>query len=950
MAVFKTINLPKYISLPLLCLTLSLLIVNNCPAKTLVVVGDKSYAPFEFLDDKNKPRGIFIDYWRLWSKKTGIKVDHRLLDWPDAQKAVLTGEADVISGFFYSEEREKKYDFSAIYYEMKTHIFFHNSIYGLQGLEDLSGFRIGVIAGGYTAGYITEKRPDLEMVVYPDHEQLARAAVNGEIRVFTATTPVMMFYLAKLGKKHDFRKTEKPIYSANIHAAVKKGDIKTLALVNGGIKAITPEEVLDIQDSWIGDSLISRVPWRIIAIITFAALSAFLVIITWNRQLSRKVAKATEEIKAQREAVILSEMQARRSEELFRRFTELSQDCIMRFDRHHKHLYVNDVAEAMTGIPPSEFIGKTHDELNFPKHLIGLWYEAIETVFTSGEHNRIEFELPNSIWIDWLLFPEKDLDGNVTAVMTSARDITQYKKSEAEKNRIGRFLETVIDNASMWICVVDNEFNVVLWNIAAEIISGYAREEALGGTLIWERIYPEKEYRRSMLIWFKEIFASDKGLGEIECRITARDGSIKLVSWTVRTLLDENSRRIGGLAIGQDITDKALLEERLLQSQKMQAIGTLASGIAHDFNNILQAISGFVQLMSAVEDRDENDREHLGRIEQSTRRAAGLVEQLLTFGRRMEPKVKTVDMNKEIKNISDILSRTLPRMISIETRLSPDLKMISADPNQIEQMLLNLGSNAGDAMPDGGRLVIETWNFTADEEYCGLHGGFTPGEYVQVFVSDTGQGMDQETRQHIFEPFFTTKEIGKGTGLGLFTVYGIVNNNNGRITCYSEPGLGTVFKIYFPALVEASQGRSAPDSERSKPKGGEETILLVDDEPAIIEVAGEMLSQHGYEIMIAISGEEALEIYKEDGIQIDLVVLDLGMPGMGGQAALRKIIEINPMAKVIIASGYSPNAQVKDAMDTGAAAYLSKPYRYSDLLKIIREVLDKPGGEPLAAV
>jgi CheY-like chemotaxis protein len=305
----------------------------------------------------------------------------------------------------------------------------------------------------------------------------------------------------------------------------------------------------------------------------------------------------------------------------------------------------------------------------------------------------------------------------------------------------------------------------------------------------------------------------------------------------------------------------------------------------------------------------------------------------------VESKLRPVDLNHEIVMVSKLLERTIPKMINIELHLSEDLKTINSDSLQLEQIVMNLGVNARDAMLEGGRLIFETANVTLDKDYCKNHLGSTPGEYVLMSVSDTGHGMDKETLKHIFEPFYTTKETGKGTGLGLAMVYGIVKNHGGYITCSSKTCQNTTFKIYFPVLKAESMEIKAKLKKEEKIFLGSETILLVDDEETLIDIGQNILGRFGYKTIAARSGEEAIELYKAEKDGIDLVILDLSMPGMGGHKCLKELLKIDPKTKVIIASGYSAELHAKDTLASGAAGFIGKPYRLIDMLKKVRDVL-----------
>ena len=387
----------------------------------------------------------------------------------------------------------------------------------------------------------------------------------------------------------------------------------------------------------------------------------------------------------------------------------------------------------------------------------------------------------------------------------------------------------------------------------------------------------------------------------------------------------------------------ARLEEQLRQSQKMEAVGTLAGGIAHDFNNILGAVLGYAELARDLGQEGKENLAELDEIIAAALRARDLVRQILTFSRKVDTLLKPLDLNQEVKRAAAILERTLPKMISPRLALDPELRRINGDANQIEQVLINLASNARDAMPQGGELILETRNVVL-EDWQRARGlmGVEPGPYVLLRVSDTGTGMDQSTQSQIFDPFFTTKEVGQGTGLGLSTVYGIVRGHGGYIQCTSLPGQGTTFHIYLPALQQVEDPWEEAPEESEEIQGGNETVLVVDDEESLRGLARQIMGRAGYDLRWAASGEQALELYQEQGDRVDLVILDLGMPGMGGLKCLERLRRLDPQVKVLVASGYSHQGMVNQVLAAGAAAFVAKPFRKKDLLGMVRQVLDEP--------
>lgn len=390
-----------------------------------------------------------------------------------------------------------------------------------------------------------------------------------------------------------------------------------------------------------------------------------------------------------------------------------------------------------------------------------------------------------------------------------------------------------------------------------------------------------------------------------------------------------------------------LLERQLARAQRLEALGTLASGVAHDFNNILQALTGRVDLMVRDRSLSETTRGHIDNMRRSIMRAGDLVARMLSVSRAGEARLATLDLNREIASLVEMLGHALPRMVRIRTDLAPDLAPILGDANRLEQAVLNLATNARDAMPEGGELIFTTRNRRLDQA-AARAAGLSPGDYVTLQVSDTGQGMDEVTMGRIFEPFFSTKAPGQGTGLGLYSVYGIIKEHHGVVTCHSQPGGGATFTMYFPQATAAPE----PDQEQAQAcapaAGGEQTLLLVDDEPEILAFYSEALAAQGYQVLQAATGEEALRRLDEPGRRVDLIVMDLNMPGMGGEKALRLIRERHPSVCIIVASGYHDRRLKSSVLAAGAQQFLAKPFDFARLLAVIRQVLGEAASAPPA--
>jgi len=393
------------------------------------------------------------------------------------------------------------------------------------------------------------------------------------------------------------------------------------------------------------------------------------------------------------------------------------------------------------------------------------------------------------------------------------------------------------------------------------------------------------------------------------------------------------------LGVATEITERKLLEEQLLQSQKMEAIGQLAGGVAHDFNNILTAIVGYTDLLSAEVSGNDRQLEDLEEIRKAARRAAALTRQLLAFSRKQVLELRNIDLNDVVLNLDKMLRSLISENIELKTDLADDLAAARADPNQIEQVIMNLAINARDAMPDGGTVTIETGNATLDDAYAAQHVSVIPGEYVMLAVSDTGCGMDERTKSRIFEPFFTTKPAGRGTGLGLSTVYGIVKQTGGNIWLYSEPGKGTTFKIYLPAIAALPEdiGKIAPAEAARR---GAETVLVVEDDEQLRRLTHRALDAQGYTVLVADRGATALDISRRHKGDIDLLLTDVIMPDTNGRKLAETIRAARPGLRVLYMSGYPDGAIASHGMLEPGVAYLAKPFPTEAITRKVREVLE----------
>ena len=633
---------------------------------------------------------------------------------------------------------------------------------------------------------------------------------------------------------------------------------------------------------------------------------------------------------------------------MFRTLADNLLDVIMVFDRDLRHLYVNSYVEKQTGIPQQQFIGRTHEELGFPEAITKIWEKAIRKVFSTGQVERIEFQLPNQTWIDWLLMPKKNTDGSTQHVITVAREITERKHLEEE-------LERRVAERSMELLQSEKEYRDLFHespdmiyisspagryidiNPAGVALLGFKnKEQALGASV--QDCYGHAEDR----IKFQELIQQQGFVKDHEVTLKRIDNIPLQVLITANAVKDRNGRCIAYRGIVRDITERRKLEQQLFHVQKMESIGTMAGGIAHDFNNILGGIMGYASLMKTRMNTDHPFYTYVDIIERGTQRAAELTSQLLTLAMGGTYNFVPVNLNESILDTIQMLAQLFDRSIQVRTNLDDALPTVEADSILMQQVLMNLLMNAGDALPHGGEIVVETQVETITNQTLGRHIEARCGRYAVVSVSDNGVGIEPGILQRIFDPFFSTKGKGKGTGLGLAVVYGVLKNLNGFVKVYSEPGQGSIFRVYLPVSGRPQGEKNI--SEISGNLGGNEIILIVDDEEDIRELASDMFTSYGYRVILAADGEQACRIYADKQGEIDLVLLDMVMPRLGGLETFLKLRAINPDVKIILSSGYSENGRAQEIIKYGVSGFIQKPYQVQKLLAMARQILNQQNG------
>jgi two-component system, cell cycle sensor histidine kinase and response regulator CckA len=888
------------------------------PPASIKVVMDNNYPPYVFQGPGGILQGILVDQWRLWERRTGIKVEISALVWDQALRGMKAGQFDVIDTIFATEERSRWLDFGKAYAKIEVPAFFANDISGITDSASLRDFVVAVKSGDSAIEWLRRNGVN-KLAFFDSYQALVLAAKERRISVFVADKPPALYYLYQYGIQDHFNHTS-PLYLGEFHRAVRKGNQELLRTLDVGFARIPPVELDAIDAKWYGATLPAggflKYPLYGAGLLALLALA----LCAYSQALRRAVNARTSELKASKD--LFETIYHSVNDAIFIHdpgtgaIVDVNQRMLQMFGCTREEALSLQMADFSAGTPP------------YTRAEADAWMVRASRGTAQLFPWKAKSRDGRFFWIE--LNMRLARIGEVDRILVAARDISERKAAEESLNLSRELFQAAFQSGPLLMAISDvgtGRFLEVNDNFLR--LSGYTREEVIGKTSI-ELGWIRAEDRKPLVA---ELVRSGRVSGT-RLKLTGKNGVPIWCLYFGEIISIAGEQRL--LSLADDLTERNLAEEQLRQAVKMEAVGHLAGGVAHDYNNMLTVIIGSAELLKNFSGNDPMLMKLSSTILDAAKRSADLTRELLTFSRKGERTTVMFDIHKVVRAVVSLLEHSVDKNILLDTRLFAGDVWVSGDPSLLQSALLNLGINARDALPGGGTLTIATENLELDYEFCLLHAfQVEPGPYLEIAVSDTGAGIAKDDLQHIFEPFFTTKAVGEGTGLGLAMVYGTVKSHRGMIEVSSEPGKGTTFKLYLP-LAEAAPPATG---EKSPVPRGEGSILLVDDEPLLRDLGKKLLEDLGYRVYLAENGEKALEVYAGHRDEIALVLLDMIMPKMGGKETLQRLVERYPEVVVLITSGFHREGNRNLLKNLGAKGFLQKPYRRETLARAVAQAL-----------
>ncbi len=891
------------------------------------ITHDPGWPPVEFTNQKGESSGMSADYVHLIEQRLGITFKRvQVKSWGEAYTRLKNWEIDMTSSVAITPQRTAIWAFTKPYLNIPIVIATQSDVTYIADIKELANKKVAVVKGYAVEDWIIRDFPEIQLIQAKSTLDGLEMLQRGEVFAYLDNLLIIGDFQAKMKVSNIKIAGQTPYINAQC-MAVRKDWAPLASIVQKALASISETERREIYRKWLPVRYEHGFNYIFFWKIATAFMVIIVVMLLWNRQL-------TKVIKSRKQA----EEALRESERLHRTYITSAPYGVFITDTHGRYVQVNPSVCQITGYTEQELLQMQLTDF-YPEDSMPEGLKGFRAVLRDGLlKGEMLFQHKNRDRRWWVLTVVQISD---TRFLCFCSDITERKKAEEKILETNTLLNSVLEGTTDAIFVKDKNGKYILVNSGTCNAIGRNVQEIIGRND--SELFPSEsanvinEIDQQVMSTGKTVLAEEK--------LQTSEGT---TYWLVNKspYFNEANEINGLIGISRDITsikraeeEKEKLHEQLRQAQKMESIGQLAGGVAHDFNNMLGVILGHSELAMENIDPSQSLYGNLKEIRKAAERSADITRQLLAFARKQTISPAVLNLNDIVQSMLKMLLRLIGEDINLTWIPGNALWSVKTDQSQINQLLINLCVNARDALTGVGKIVIETANCTIDENYCANHAGFRPGEFVKMTVSDNGHGMNKETLTHIFEPFFTTKGVGQGTGLGLATVYGTVKQNNGFINAYSEPGKGATFSIYLPrhlGTLEQLQQKIVPEGT----VGGHETILLVEDESAILEIARRILQNLNYTVLAASGPAEALILAENCAQEIHLLVTDVIMPEMSGRDLEEQLRKSRPGIKCLFMSGYTANIIANQGVLDDEVDFIQKPFSKNDLAGKIREVLN----------
>ncbi|MBF9014990.1 MULTISPECIES: transporter substrate-binding domain-containing protein [unclassified Oceanispirochaeta] len=896
----------------------------------LIIGGDDNFPPFEYLDEDGNPAGYIVDLTRAIAEFMDLNIRIELGPWNEAYGKLISGDVDLLQGIFYSQERDKIFSFSQAHSVVSNVVVTREGSKTIDSLADLKGLDVFVVEKDVTHSYLIEEKVDANIITEDSIKTIVLRLASGEGDCALLAQIPSNYWITKFELNNLVFGTHSLLSPEYNYGVLEQNSNLLLPFQEGLSVLMANGQQQEIYSKWLGryeaDNIMSiweMIRFNFIIIIPF--LSIIIIVFIWFLSLQKLVQSRTKELQL--------------SEQKLNGIMNNLSSFVYVLDSTGNFLSVNETMIENLGVQKEDLIGKPYNHQIFQDILDP---SELDAFFSDSSLKNIQLQdIPyldkdhKERWLHTSLERIEDKMFDQPVIIGNSTDITDKKRQDQDLIKLNK----AIDQSSVSIVITDWDGTIEYVNKKACTMSGYSENELIGEKT---SIFQSRETDSSV---YSELWATIKSGNEWQGRFLNRkkNGETYWEDAQISPIKDSNNQITNFIASKQDITlllkkndENRKLHEQLFHKSKMDVVGQLAGGIAHDFNNVLSGIVSSAQLIkSEPEMLNDKNLKYLDIILQSSDRAKDLVSRLLSFSRMNDLKLSPLDAHITIRDVVQILNKTMNKNINIITELNSEDSKILGNDTELHNCLLNLCINSSQAMPAGGNLLIRTENRFINEDNCqNPLFEITPGDYIILEITDTGIGIPKKNLDKIFEPFFTTKNKDEGAGLGLAAVYGSMVNHHGMIEVDSLQNKGTIFRLFFPITQE----HETPVKEISI-ESGNGFILFVDDEEMNRFLGRDVLKSIGYEVLLASSGSEAIDLYRENRQKIDLVLLDFMMPGMNGKETFLKLREINAECKIILASGFYENKDILEMRDMGLNGEIQKPYTIESLSALLNRVL-----------